>query len=868
MKIADYACRALVHLFPRDIREVHGAEMRETFLEVCAIRNAIPELADLVKAAFKARMGFPQLPDGPEPARSKREGGFMNAFLSDLRQAFRALMARPGTTAIAVTLLALAIAACTAVFTVADAVIFRPVPYKNADRLVPIGIARTPGAWPSLNTSPALIRAWRESGAFERVEAHASTRGTTIDDGIEPRNAPQSWITPGTFDLLGVAPLRGRAFTLDDARQTVPPALMSETLWHSQFGGDPAIIGRRVSIEGKPTEVVGIMPADFRYPLGRRGLWRPLDATVARPQVWAVGLLRAGMPRDEARRRAEDAARAVSPESLTSPAALAFAAGLGVRSFDAYTVNAVKVLFAGVVLVLLVACVHVANLLLAQSLSRRRERAVKTALGASRARLIRQALCESALLAVAATGAGLLLSWLAVASFETLLPGYMIDRGANGIDIDARAFGVVMLLAGVVLLASGFLPAWFGTQVSAGAALKEDARGSSGGRGARRLSSALVISEIAVAVALLVSASLLVRSFIELARADRGINTRNIVSVWIGLPPYQEADVTRRIALAGEVEKKLAALPGVAEVMRLYSAPPQGGDVHWGAVRPDDGRTLEGLEIFGFHASPAFFRFFDMQLVSGRFLRADDPDQAVVVSEGLARTLWPDDPSPIGRTFRIGSDAPREVVGVSHEMLTALIDPRIDHPEFFQIARGPVGGRYALRLTDGSAPRPDLIKAAIRSVHPAYVVYEASAMDEQYREEIEGPETAATVASAFAAFGMIVCAAGLFSVLSLSVARRRREFGIRLAIGAHPSQVSRLVMRQTLVTLTAGLVLGVAAAFVLTRNLTAVLAGVDPADATSWIAVIAIIALAGIAAAWLPVRDARRTDPLLLLREE
>ncbi len=872
MRLVDYGCRVLLRLFPKDMRDAHGAEMRETLRAVSESRSVIPEFVDLATSAIKARAGFPRLPSGHRPqSPSSNGGGWMNAILSDLRQAVRALAARPGTTALAISLLALAIGACTAVFTVADAVLFTPVPYPNAERLVPIGIARQPGAWPSLNASPELIRAWQQSGAFERVEVHASTSGTTLDDGREPRSVSQSWITPGMLDVLGVAPIHGRGFTQADAEALVPPALISETLWRSHFGGEPSLVGRFVSIEGTQTEIVGIMPGDFRFPLGRKGFWRPLDiarGAAEKKAMWAIGLIRSGLPREEARRLAEEATRASVPSSLAPPASLAFAANLGTRSFDDYTVNAVKVLFAGVVLVLVVACINVANLLLAQALSRRRERAVRAALGASRARLVRQALCESFLLAACASLAGLLLAWLAVSSFERLVPEYMLTRGANGIDLDARAYGAVAVLAASVMLASGLLPAWFGTSVSAGGALKEDGRGATESRAARRLSSVLVVGEIAVAVALLLSASLLVRSFIQLATIDRGIDTRNIVSVWLSLPRYQESDTSRRLALADQVEANLSSVPGVARVLRVRGAPPQGGNLHMSALRSDDGRTVEGQEIFEFEATPAFFSFFGMRLAAGRFLTADDPDAAVVISERLARMLWPDDPQPIGRTFRIGREATLEVAGVSREMLTPLLDPRIDQPEFFRLARGPVISRYALRLHEDATVRMDAIRAAIRAVHPGYVVYEAEHLDALYREHIEGPESAAKVAGAFAAFGTIVCAAGLFSVLSLSVARRRREFGIRLAIGAHPSQLSRLVMRQTIAMLAAGIVLGIAGAFALARNLSSVLAGVSTTDISSWIIVVGLIAATGIAAAWLPVRDARRTDPLLLLREE
>lgn len=869
--LADYGFRALLRLFPKEIRDAHAAEMRDTFLQVCESRSPIPELVDLATSAVKARAGYPRIPSGREPRRSNSEGGFMSAFTSDVRQASRALLARPGTTAIAVSLLALAIAACTAVFTVADAVIFRPVPYANADRLVPIGIARQPGAWPALNVTPALVRAWRDSGAFERIEAHSSLRGTNLDEGADPRTVPQSWITPGSFDLLGVAPLAGRRFTEADARQIVPPALISETLWRSEFGGDPALIGRRIAIDGKRVEIVGVMPASFRYPLGRRGLWRPLDldrAAAEKMPIWAVGLLRRGLAREDARQITERATQAVAPDLVKAPASVAFAPALGIRSFDQYTVNTVKVLFGGVALVLLVASVNVANLLLAQALARRRERAVKAALGASRARLIRQALCETAMLSIAAAGAGLFLSWLAVSSYETLLPEYMLQRGANGIDIDARAYGLIVLLTAAVMLVSGLLPAWLGTRVSAGAALKQDARGSSEGRGARRMSNALVVGEIAVTVALLVTAALLVRSFVELATADRGMRTRGLASVWIGLPEYHQPGADARRALADTVQQRLAALPDVEQVVRLRSAPPDGADIYFSALRVDDGRTVEGLEVMGFHATPEFFDFFGMTVVAGRFLSATDPPNAVVVSTGLAQAMWPGHPSPIGRTFRIGSGEVREVVGVTREIRTSLLDPRVDNPELFTLDTSAGGGRFGLRMRDGAAVPVDEIRAAIRSVHPSYLVHEAASIEEQYREQMEGPETAAAVASAFAVFGTTVCAAGLFSVLSLTVARRRREFGIRLAVGGDPSHVAWLVVRQTAWTVGAGIALGAAGALVLARNLSSVLAGVDIGDALSWVAVVATIALAGAAAAWLPVRNARRIDPLLLLREE
>ena len=871
MKLLDLGCRAVLRLYPAAMRDVHAREMRQTFLEACAhasgrgrralASTALAELIDLVKGAIRSRFGRPLLTaDRQPPGQSRRRsssGSLINALWSDFRQALRALHAQPGTTALAIGLLALAIGACTTVFTVADAIIFNAVPYRDADRLVHVGVAPQPGAWPARVTPVEVIGAWREAAIFEQIEAHRTT-STIVESGAVTVGAALLWVTPGTLDLLGLAPMRGRALTGEDAHQAVPPILISARFWRTYLGGADDVIGRRIHLDGKAAEVVGVMPADVRFPDSVRDLWRAIDLSQKPPRALSpIARLKPGVPRDEAARLAQRVVRDREPSLVADPAAVAFAPVTGERVFDDYTVNATRLLFTGVVLVLVVACVNVANLLLARAIGGRRARAVRAALGASRFRLVQQALLESFVMATLAAAAGLLLSWWAVSTLDTLLPTFITARGNNAIDFDARSVMAVVALAMLATLTSGVLPAWLGTRTTTSDVLREGDRGSSEGRAARRLTSVLIVGEIAVAVTLLVGAALMVRTFLALANADKGIDTRNVALLQVNLPSFQVPDVQQAEALAAEIHDRLAALPGVVKVLRALSVPPNRSEP----------LAVEGLEVSGYSVVPGFFEFFDIRLVAGRFLSAEDPDDAVVISRNLADALWPGAGDPIGRTFRVDGDPRvRQVVGVSRDVRTPLRDPRNDTPEFFQPYRRP-GPNYVLKFADGARLSDEKVTELVRTIHPKYLVRKLQWIDDVYADQVERPQLAAIAAGSFAMFGLLVCAAGLFSVLSLAVARRRREFGIRLAIGAHPGHLSRLVARQTFFTLAAGLGIGCAGALVVSRGLSSVLSGVVVTDTVSWVAVIALVIVAGSAAAWLPVRDARRIDPLLLLRQ-
>ncbi len=328
------------------------------------------------------------------------------------------------------------------------------------------GLLASPVPGRPVPTKADAIRAWRDAGIFEQVAAHRTT-STIVEAGGGTVGAALLWITPGALDMLGVAPIRGRALTREDAHQTVPPLLISARFWRTYLGAAEDVIGRRIYIDGKPADIVGIMPAHVRFPDSVRDLWRAIDLDQpALPALSPIARLKPGTPRDETARQAQRVAHDRDPALVADTAAVGFAPVTGRPLFDEYTVNATRLLFTGVVLVLFVACVNVANLLLARAIGRRRERAVRTALGASRWRLVQQALFESLAMATCAATLGLGLSWLVVSSLDTVLPSFITSRGPNAIDFDVRAMMAVVALAVLATLTSGVLPAWIGTRTT------------------------------------------------------------------------------------------------------------------------------------------------------------------------------------------------------------------------------------------------------------------------------------------------------------------------------------------------------------------------------------------------------------------
>ncbi len=791
----------------------------------------------------------------------------LDSLWQDVRHAARSLWRRPGAAVASAAMLALGIGLTTAMFTVADALILRPVPFEDPDELAFVYMGNERGG--RITVSPAVLRAWQESPAFAGAEsAVPDTALIDVDGGIVERGIAR--ITPGLFDLLGgVRPIRGRLFDASEVRAGINDrVVISEDVWRTLYQADPAILGRPLLIDGERLVVIGVLPADFRFPSWDTVIWRAVDfralpGSLANQLPRAYVRFTADVPRADAARMATDAARAADGRNAELWLRVQPLAGL---VLDSYYQRAVPLLAGGVVLVFLVLCANVSSLLLARFTARQREFSMRSALGASRGRLIRQAFVESSVLGVVSVAAGIGVAWMLVSLSRAFLPEAFLLRTLNPLNIDARALAVTSASGLVAIVAAGLLPAWIGTRADAQASLRITERSGTETRGARAVTRTLLVGEIALACTLLVAATLLVRSFVNLAKAERGLDVDGVLLATLSLPPPALPDRSSRAIAARTIEEQVRQLPGVQRVAWTYGLPPRGA-ISFGDWRSDaPGNPVVDMQVDRYSVGREFFDVFGIPLLSGRTFDASDGDGAVIVGERLARTLWPG-LDPIGRTFTFIKER-FHVVGVAREIHHPSLDVRLDRPEFYEPFAG-VGSYAMMSIKCGAGcANAAAIRQRIVSAHPAVRVHDVDALEDVYFEQLARPRAAAALGFAFAAIALLAAAGGLFSVLSYAVGRRKREFGIRTALGASPSQIRRVVLRDGFGVAVIGVGIGSVAAWLLARALVSMQYGVTIADPLVWGLVLAVLAAATALASWRPARQAMRADPVLLLREE
>jgi predicted permease len=796
----------------------------------------------------------------------------VESMAQDARHALRVLAARPGFAMAVVGMLALAVGITTAMFTVVDALILRPVPFKDPDQLASVYMGNERGG--TTTVAPAVLHAWRNSPAFAGAES-ASPDVALVDAGGSVVTRGVARVTPGIFDLLGnVTPVRGRLFDINDARASSGDrVLISEDLWRSLYRADAGIIGRQVVTDGEPATVVGVLPADFRFPSWDTVIWRPIDfdalpAGRANERARAYVRFAVDIPEADALRMATDVARAADATTAKLVPRVQPLAGLVV---DAYYARAVPLLAGGVILVFLVLCANVCSLLLARLTARRREFSMRAALGASRGRLMRQALVESGVVGALGIVVGVGIAWVLVSLARAFLPEAFLLRTLNPLNIDLRALAITSVAGIVGNLAAGLLPAWMATRVGAGESLRVVDRGVTESRGQRAITRGLLVTEIALACTLLVGATLLVRSFANLARADRGLNTDGVITAWLSLPPTAFPDLAARESLARLIEDQIRELPAVRQVAWSFGQPPRGGAISFGDWAPDaPGSPVVNLIVEHYNVGPEFFALYDIPSIRGRTFEPQDTSQAVVVGERLARAFWPD-LDPLGRTFRRDGQQ-FHVVGVAREIHHPSLNARMDLPEFYQpfAGFGSAGAPSVMMSARCGDPCPDpaVVRQRLTTAHPAIRVHEVRSLDTVYFEQLARPRAAAALGFAFAAIATLAAAGGLWSVLSYAVGRRRREFGIRTALGASPVQIRQTVLREGLLVALPGLAIGVTAAAALGNALASLQYGVTVADPVSWAIVLGLLIGTVAAASWRPAREAMRLDPLVSLRED
>jgi len=821
-----------------------------------------------------------------EHVREVRTGALLETVGQDVRYGVRTLARTPGFTVAAVLALALGIGATTAIFSVVDAVLLRPLPYDRPDRLA---VVLTRGTGP---VAPGNFLDWRrDASSFERMGA-AEAWGTNLGGDGRPEHVEGVRVTSDIFPLLGVQPQLGRTFSADeDQAGRGQVVVLGHRLWQRRFGADAAVVGRSITLDGVPHVVVGVMPKGFEFP--------PFWATGA--ELWAPLPLaeRAGSRNGQSLRTFARLAPGASLEKARAEMATITGRlereypgtnrNVVVRGLDDIVVGDVRsallILLGAVGFVLLIACANVAHMLLARASARHKEVALRAALGASRARVIRQLLTESIVLAAVGGMAGVALAAAVLRALIAISPGNLPRLETAG--LDPRVLAVTVVVSLVTGIAFGLAPALQASRFDLTGALREGERGSTAGAGRHRLRRLLMASELALALVLLVGAGLMIRTFVALRRFDPGFDPRRVVTAVVSLKGSRSEEPGRRLTFYREVLDRVRALPGVVSASAINHLP-LAGDV-WGFPFQVEGQPPsapgESPSAAFRVVLPGYFQAIGLPLVRGRDFTDDDrlgTPGTVIVNEWLAQRYWPG-ADPIGKRMTLDDlDQNPEwltVVGVARnaargqwaaapdeEMYLPLLQSRL----YLEREGGPFSflTLVARTSTDQPAALGPSLRTAVWSVDGNVAVSEVQTMEEVVAAATSSPRFYLLLLGSFAAAALILAALGIYGVMSYSVAQRRNEIGIRMALGARRGDVLRLVMREAVGVVAIGGGIGLAVALLLTRLMGALLYGVGATDPITFVGVGALLALVALLATYVPARRAIRVDPLQALRTE
>jgi predicted permease len=836
----------------------------------------------------------------------------MGMIWQDLRYAARTLAKRPGFTAVVVLTLALGIGANAAIFSVVNTVIFKPLPFRDPASLVHVWEGRDGVRYKRgedsrfISVRPGTFHDWRDqSRSFESMSAY-SWRAIMLTGGDQAEALWAHHVAERFFETLGVQAQLGRVFNAGDYGPDAPRiVILSHRLWRNRFGADPAVIGRAISLDGQAHTVVGVMPQGF-YPtrfFNAPDLWTPrwFNAEEKYNRVaWGmttVARLKPGATLDQAHAEmllvAKNIERA-NPEHYQNMTAV-------LVPVDAELIGSQGKLFffllGAVALVLLIACVNVANLLLARATDREKEFSVRAALGASRGRLVRQLLSESLLLAGAGAAPGLALAYAGLRPMVALLPetGAVARLDAVELDVAALAFTLLVALGAGMLF--GVAPALRAARVDLNEALKEGSRGSASGKRARRLGELLVISEVALSLALLVAAGLIVQSFWRMRQIDPGFAPENLLTLQIRAPEfrYGKFEVGGRNAprarLYEQLERRIATLPGVASAAVVGKLPMKHLPNPWGvsvegrgapAPNQDEGRGTAsrktGLYIHGSasdqRVSPAYFRTLGFKLVRGRLLDERDTAEApmvAVVNETFARKFFPDE-DPVGKRVTVDYTSwfpQMTIVGVVADMKLNSLDRQPFAEMFWPMAQAPSRDVWlAARTNADPLALASAVQREIHAIDRDLPILELSSMEGVIADSLWRPRFAAILIGLFAGVALALAAVGIYGVMSYQVGLRTREIGLRMALGADRRRIFSLIIGRGIKLALAGAIIGAAVSLALGRLVSSQLYGVSAYDPLTLAGVSSFLIVVAALACYLPARRALRVDPMVALRAE
>ncbi len=805
----------------------------------------------------------------------------MQSFLRDLRFGVRLLGKDLGFTVGAILILAAGIGATTAIFTVANALLLRPFPYRDPQQLVSLQVKDQSKDYDGTLVRYELLR--DRSQSFQSVSAWTNDTLNLTGHG-EPMQVAVGRVSPNFFSMLGVEPQLGRSFAEEEGRpEGKPVVVLSDSLWRTRYGSDRGIVGQTITLDGTPHTVVGVLPPEAQFPfVGEADVWTPryFELTLIPPQrlrqgVGYLGLV--GRLKPEVTLSHADAELAVlnrqySEQNPTAPDASPdiTVTAVPLRELVVGTVrDKVWLLFGAVALVLLIACANVASLLLSRALVRRREIAVRTALGAGRGTILRQLLTESTLMALIAGVLGVGLSWLATRALLTWGASQLPQGVPVGMDLRVLLFTVgISLLTGIIF---GIFPALQLAGMELHTALREEGRGSSAGKGRGRLTSMLVVGQVALSLLLLIGAALLLRSYDRLLKVDPGFDSQNLLTMNISLPTVKYAKPAQETDFFDEVLRRVAEVPGVKDVAISAALPlsskritpmlPEGQ-----ANVPLAQRPFIDIEA----VSPHWFQTLRVPLRSGRDFTAADNGQApkvLIVNETFARQFWPGQ-NPVGKHVVVGRwTAGGEVVGVAEDIKNRGLGQEPQPQVYIPFAQLPWNNMYLLVRT---AVPPQTIVSAIRAqisgVDPDQPVTGILTADDLMNKSRTQPRFVMMLLGLFSVTALILAVVGIYGVLAYSVAQRQHELGIRLALGAKSADILRLVVRQGLMLAVSGVVIGLVAALLMTRVMSSLLYKVGTHDLMTFLLAPVLFLAVAVVTSYVPARRATKVDPIEAMR--
>jgi len=796
----------------------------------------------------------------------------------DVRQAVRSLARRPAFAIVAVLTMVLGIGGVSAIFSVVDAMLWRPLPYAEVERLAQVWPVRGAAASPAM--SEADYEIWRQqTGVFDRVEAHTGRDVVVSGAGFAER-ADVELVTPGLIRLLGVPALLGRTFIESDAEPgSVPVVILGASWWRSRFGSDGAVIGRPIEIDGIEHQVIGVMPDEFRYPFGVNDMYMPVDArSLARMTVLAR--IAPGLTVEAAAERLAGISAALETDQPRGVGWQVRLHPVSERAFASQAKPAMLFMSAAVLVVLLTGCVNTANLMLVRATARGRELAVRGALGATRLRLLRLQLVESLVLAVIAGGLGIAVAWLGVRGLLVIAPASFITYSPGAFRIDGRVLAVACALSLSTGILFGLVPAVVASRN--GRSLIAPERMSTDTRLVKRVRAGLAIAEMALAMTLLVSSGLLIRSVRSTLHRDAGFVAEGLLTVSLTAPEYRYREPAARIAFYNAVYDHLAAIPGV-EVALADGAPPTTGFAFGvrleaeGRESSDDGQPflLPNAAV-----GPSYFDVLGIPIETGRSFGPQDvtgAEPVAIVDHDLARFLWPG-ANPIGRRFRIGDSQPwLTVVGVAGnvDMLGYMDLQMADcasacHFGYYRPLGQTADRRgqhtFLLRTRGDAAASGPAVREAIRQVDAAAPITGIATMPQRLRDRLDKERFVLRLVSLFTLVAVLLAGTGVYGVLAWGVARRTREIGVRVALGAGSKEVVADLLRRGFAYAAAGAGLGVLGALAAHRLIRGMLYDIGPSDPIALVAATTLITIVAIAASLGPARRAVRVSPLEAMR--